>query len=246
MAKRQRESALHGDRALHSSEQSILLMTIQPHDPQPRKREFNHHGLSPTAENRGRPKPKGDAIMLIRRIAVYSSIAALTLGLAAGNASAAISYSAYGHWPPDWPKELDAWRGSATTFSYAPSNEAGFYTVSFKDHKAFENGWPALLTVERKADAALILVSEPLHDEVHKRMKRKPRGTPTVQITAHWRLDGDGKIRQGQVIHRIRLFVDGKVVDLNRIRIPDGLRIEDRRNLPVHKEEEERKGEEKK
>jgi hypothetical protein len=176
--------------------------------------------------------------MLIRRIAVYSSVVALILGLAAGIAPAAISYSAYGHWPPDWPKELDAWRGCATTFAYAPSNEAGLYTVSFRDNEAFENGWPALLTVERKADAALIFVSEPLHDEVHTQLTRKPRGTPTVQITAHWRPGEEGKPRHRQVIHRIRLFVDGKVVDLNRIRIPDGLRIEDRRNLPCDTEEE--------
>jgi len=167
--------------------------------------------------------------MLTERVAGYLSIALLVLGFGADIALAAVSYVRGGHWPSDWPKELDAWRGCATTFRYAPSQLSGVYTISFEDREAFENGWPALLKVERTRDATLILVSDPVKEFSHEKLKHQPPGRPSVQITCHWRIEKNSVVRRGDVIHRIVLCVDGKIVDLNRIHIPTGFKIEYRR-----------------
>jgi hypothetical protein len=167
--------------------------------------------------------------MSTKRVAGCLGITLLALGLGAGITSAEESYSGHGEWPPDWPKELAPWRSHATTYRIAPAYESGVYTVSFKDRKAFEKGWPALLRVARKRDATLTLVSNPVEDLTREKLGHKPPGRPSLQITCHWRTGEDGKILQGEIIHSLVLSVDARIVDLNRIRIPGGFEIEDRR-----------------
>ena len=169
--------------------------------------------------------------MLGNRITPYVVVALVLVGLGGDAALARESCAAHGTWPADWPKGLDAWRDRATTLRAAPLGQDGFYTVTLEDRGAFEHGWAALLEVPRSDRATLTLVSEPPEDVARKRLGGRCPGRPVVQVR-YYRSFGEKGKKSREVAVGITLFVDGKIVDLNRVRIPAGYKIEDRRTLP--------------
>ena len=169
--------------------------------------------------------------MLASRIAPYVVVALVLFGLTADVALARKSCSSHGTWPADWPKGLDAWRDQATTLRAAPLGQDGFYTVTLEDREAFEKGWAALLEVPRADHPTLTLVSEPPKDVALESLGGRRAGRPVVQVR-YYRSFGENGKKSREVAVGITLFVDGKIVDLNRVRIPAGYKIEDRRTLP--------------
>jgi hypothetical protein len=170
--------------------------------------------------------------MLGNRITAYVVVAMVLLGLGGDAALARKACSTHGSWPADWPKGLDAWRDRATTLRAAPLGQDGFYTVTLEGREAFEKGWAALLEVPRADHPTLTLVSEPPEDVARKALGGRCPGRPVVQVR-YYRSFGENGEKSQEVAVGITLFVDGKIVDLNRVRIPAGYRIEDRRTLSV-------------
>ena len=168
--------------------------------------------------------------MLGKRITPYVVVALVLVGLGGDAALARRTCSTHGSWPADWPKGLDAWRDRATTLRAAPLGQDGFYTVTLEDRKAFEHGWAALLEVPRSDRATLTLVSKPPKDVAREALGGRCPGRPVVQVR-YYRSFGEKGKKSREVAVGITLFVDGKIVDLNRVRIPAGYRIEDRRTL---------------
>ena len=168
--------------------------------------------------------------MLASRIAPYVVVALVLFGLTADVALARKACSAHGSWPSDWPKGLDAWRDRATTLRAAPLGQDGLYTVILEDREAFEKGWAALLEVPHVDHPTLTLVSEPPKDVALESLGGRRAGRPVVQVR-YYRSFGENGKKSREVAVGITLFVDGKIVDLNRVRIPAGYRIEDRRTL---------------
>jgi len=105
-----------------------------------------------------------------------------------------------------------------------------------EDREAFEKGWKALSQVPHTDDATLTLVSQPVKDLAREELGLKPPGRPVVQIR-YYRSFGNHGEDSREVAVGITLFVDGKIVDLNRVPIPAGWRIVDQRTLPVATDE---------
>ena len=160
----------------------------------------------------------------------------------------------HGAWSPDWPKELEPYRERASTISPHPVGGEIVYTLPFTDRSDFEKIWPVLLSLKSKG-APLILHSGSVklqrrwsHIEFCGKGADKdkdycdgwPEGTyPGVKIytSGHSTFPENSSAYKnwiashGQPTARIELFVDGKVIDLNRIRLPADTPIIDKRVL---------------
>ncbi len=147
-----------------------------------------------------------------------------------------IAYAAYslaleGKWPKSWPKELEPLRKQATTL-VGPEVEQWFYLIPFTKREEFVSAWPHLLKVKSKG-APIILVRGPKTDF----MAIKPagvlihtpaRGTPHPEQPLADFPAGNVRARWMWTTY-IELVVDGKVVDLNRIPLPEDTPIIDER-----------------
>ena len=160
---------------------------------------------------------------------VYAVIA---LGFASSAAWAYWSVSDHGAWPQTWPKELEPLRAQSGTINGGIANLA-IHHIPFKDRDSFEEAWPRIVSLKTK-DAPIFL----------------KRGS-----TPHWHF---GPTKGGVMIHcppggvdhpelakpiqdvedlhmrwrnttYIELFVDGEIVDLNRIPLPPDTPIIDER-----------------
>ena len=131
-----------------------------------------------------------------------------------------------GEWPTNWPEELEPLRKQARTL-VGPEELDRHYAIPFTKRDQFESAWPHLLEVNING-APLVLV----------------RG-------ANFFLGKDRKA--GVVIHcpplgksnhpaRIELVVDGEIVDLNRIPLPDDTPILDERFKDREKKSPKRSG----
>ena len=183
-----------------------------------------------------------------RLIGVYL----LVVLVCSGVSFAAIWGADRGAWSSDWSKELEPYRARASTISERPIGGGYVYTIPFADRADFEKAWPLLVSLKSKG-ASLILRSGGVE------MKRRwmgaigyegkeysagwPQGTyPGVKIYApskSLRLKGSPDYASAEALDRsnvgrstteIELFVgDGKVIDLNRIRLPAETPIIDNR-----------------
>jgi len=96
----------------------------------------------------------------------------------------------------------------------------------------FEKGWDALLRVKRAEGTELTLISGPLWNPLPKLSKTKTPSPPALQLFTKSVKPKEGQTTFEEVIWKMTLAVDGRVIDLNRIRIPSGIKIVDRRRLP--------------
>jgi len=121
-----------------------------------------------------------------------------------------------GDWPSDWPEELDPCRKRAETWTGAVVPEgplaatSTIYRIPFSKNADFERVWPAFLRV--KSEGAPLT----LHSAAE--------GSALVQVCG-WVSPGR------QPGYAVELHVDGKVIDLNRIRLPGDTQIVDKRRL---------------
>jgi hypothetical protein len=147
----------------------------------------------------------------MKKAAVF--LAAIAAGAACSTASALWLVSDTGAWPKSWPKALEPLRVKSNSIEHGEANLV-IHHIPFTDRDDFEAAWPQLLKVKTKG-APIILVRSP--------------GT-------HWHF---GKTNAGVLVHEgqreqspwthIELVVDGEIVDLNRVRLPEGTPIIDER-----------------
>ena len=171
---------------------------------------------------------------------------AVLAGLAYCGVSFAYIWSAdHGAWSSDWPKELEPYRERTSTIT-TPNPPVGkiVYTIPFADRSDFEKIWPVLLNLKTKG-APLILRSGSVElrrswsaIDLNREEVDKPAGTyPGVKIytSGHSMYPENSPAyassiaSEGQPTAKIELFVDGNVIDLNRIRLPAETPIIDKR-----------------
>ena len=139
-----------------------------------------------------------------------------------------------GMWPKSWPIELEPLRKQSRTL-VGPTAPQSHYQIPFTKREEFESAWPHFLKVKSKG-APIILVPGPKTDF----MEIKPAGvlihsppvgndklaTPEEPIAAQTNV----RVRWMNTTF-IELVVDGKIVDLNRIPLPEDTPIIDERFL---------------
>ena len=131
-----------------------------------------------------------------------------------------------GEWPANWPAEMEPLRKLARTYE-GPKVLYRRYLISFDKREQFEAAWPHLLKVRGKG-APIVLKRGKTTDffRVH------PAGviilTPPVQVDRRG-ANPDRAPRGEMNATHIELFVDGQVVDLNRIPLPPDTPIVDER-----------------
>jgi hypothetical protein len=136
-----------------------------------------------------------------------------------------------GTWPESWPKELEPLRKQSRTFNGPVAPQHKHYEIPFTKREDFESAWPHLLKVKSKG-APVFLVRGP------SRLGGTKAGVwihcPPVlagnQVMPEAPLPGDPN-DSGRWLYTtcIELVVDGNIVDLNRIPLPQETPIIDKR-----------------
>lgn len=127
-----------------------------------------------------------------------------------------------GTWSKSWPKELEPLRKQARTFE-GPKDPLLHYAIPFTNRDEFESAWPHLLKIKSKG-APIVLRRGPsfwLGDKA------------TAGVCVHTPPAGQDPITDGkgnwEKTISIELIVDGEIIDLNRIPLPDDTPIIDER-----------------
>ena len=174
--------------------------------------------------------------------------------------SALVSYSPVKTWPKSWPPEFNGYLDRALHISPMTGGPAEeFYDIHFNDYRQFESLWPAVLKV--KTDGAPLTLKtfkpiegSPLVSDFYTKpylrilvppsnparkieVVRLPSGEPVEYLqldTDGWRPLGSGPRETGYAARartEIVLYVDGSVIDLNRIPLPRNTPIVDEREV---------------
>ena len=160
-------------------------------------------------------------------------LAMVCLGATFASVYGLYSVADSGQWPESWPKELEPLRAKSATF-IGPTFEARHYHIPFSDREEFEAAWPHLLKM-KTVGAPVILLKSPYNWVGHiaagvivhaPPASKEERAEPPVVTKPG---DSDSPRSNWRNGNYIELFVDGKVVDLNRIKLPgDGQIIDER------------------
>jgi hypothetical protein len=130
-----------------------------------------------------------------------------------------------GLWPTTWPPELDSLRETSRTID-GPLGGFVRYEISFTKRGDFESAWPHLLKL-RSPEYPLTLVRSP-----HKGSgAAQGRSMNAGVILSSWPTsvsDVNAKTKRSETT-AIVLVVDGDIVDLNRIQLPENTLIQDER-----------------
>lgn len=140
-----------------------------------------------------------------------AGLAMLLLGISVIHAD--YSVIGKGVWPRTWPVQLDRFREQSTTYE-GGRQDSIIHVIPFSSREDFEAAWPHLLKVRSPRGRLLLLAGA---DES---LGKTPAG---VRVNCPPR----GQESNQEVV--LDLIVDGRIVDLNRIRFPDGVVIQDRR-----------------
>lgn len=132
-----------------------------------------------------------------------------------------------GEWPETWPKALESLRGQARTLE-GPLAPQLHYQIPFTAREQFEAAWPHLLKVASQG-APLVLLKSP-----YTRLGKIDAGvfvhTPVRSIDKLKEFADKVNANDYRINSTyIELIVDGKIVDLNRIPLPPGTTIIDKR-----------------
>ena len=142
-------------------------------------------------------------------------------------------------------EELEPLRKDAWTWSHGRVHEGiawGSYDIAFKTREEFEAAWPYILKLHGKGVSVTLLRGP--HVRVWKTRPAKSQ-TAGVRIMFSTKMDKKrppkiklekttfsktgGVFATECTVRGIELVVDGKIVDLNRIRLPAGTQIIDKR-----------------
>ncbi len=138
-----------------------------------------------------------------------------------------------GLWPKDWPAQLEAFREESVTYA-GPKRLHLHYAIPFKTREEFESTWPHIVKV-KSPGAPIVLRRGPSHwfgreNGVWSDGKQKTGVCIHTPPEGETPATGD-QIKPGhleQTIY-IELFVDGEIIDLNRIQLPSDTPIIDQR-----------------
>jgi hypothetical protein len=165
------------------------------------------------------------------------AIVALVGCLLVSSASADYSVSDTGAWPSNWPKELEPLRKTSSTIQGSLADLVTHH-VPFTKREEFEAAWPHLLKIKTKGAPVILLKSPAKHWHFGETKAGVLIHTPSQQgdhiaVGEPTRAD---EVRS-RFIHTIyiELVVDGNIVDLNRIKLPDDGLIVDERFKPEQK-----------
>jgi len=134
-----------------------------------------------------------------------------------GPAYAEYSVSNEGTWPKSWPKELEPLRNRSRTFDGGGMPAVVIYEIPFTKQAEFESAWPHIVKLKSKGASLTLLRGRQLQPEYQV-------GTP---ISAGIRIFCPSP--QPGPAFQIELFVDGDIVDLNRVPLPADTPIIDKR-----------------
>ena len=135
-----------------------------------------------------------------------------------------------GNWPQAWPQELHSLRKQSTTIA-GPSLAQQKHIIPFTEREQFEAAWPHLLKVRTPGSAiTLRLVSstkptgsgQRAHPRVLVQVSPRPREQPATDVRPEDSVT-------------IVVYVDGNIINLNRIELPADTPIIDER-FPKHPE----------
>ena len=158
---------------------------------------------------------------------------AAAIGLCATGSVAHALYRVYdkGVWPANWPAELEPLRERSRTL-VGPEIDLRHYEIPFTERDDFESAWPHLLKV--KSEGAPVILLRPdekrfmtvdagvvIHSPPEGTDPRKHPETPIAGV--------DNLHERWMRTTYIELIVDGEVVDLNRIPLPEDGPVIDRR-----------------
>ena len=134
-----------------------------------------------------------------------------------------------GTWPKSAPKELEPLRKKAWTWWHGRTVKGrGQYTsyeIPFNDRAEFESYWPHLLKLKAETTTLTLVLGKVIR-AASAMSKFQNAGVRIVALASGDRLKPDEmKIR----VTDIQLVVDAKIVDLNRIQLPQDMRIIDKR-----------------
>jgi hypothetical protein len=148
-------------------------------------------------------------------------LAAVACVAASWRAAALSTGGPGGTWPATWPKELEPLRKQAWTWEHADSR-AKSYDIPFADRAQFEAAWPHVLAAAAldKRGMSVTLVRGP-------RLRVGANAKPTAGVQIF--LPGTWATTRPASLTHVFLVVDGDVVDLNRIPLPQGTTITDER-----------------
>ncbi len=159
-------------------------------------------------------------------------LGAITFFAISSAAYALYGFSNEGTWPKSWPKELEPLRKQSRTL-VGPHAPFEHYQIPFTKREEFESAWPHLLKIKSKG-APIILVRGPKTDFMEIKpagvlIHSPPAGTdkrtnPEEPIPAQTNV----RVRWTNTTF-IELVVDGDIVDLNHIALPEDTPIIDER-----------------
>jgi hypothetical protein len=190
-----------------------------------------------------------------RALAIVTAVTAFaTFPLYAEEEYAGYLMRQNGEWPTSWPKELDPLRhhaglGRFTGTFWRSGKDQLHFGIRFTTREECEAAWPHLLKVKSKG-APIILRSGPSFW-----LGWTSHGVCVHQQPAIWRVGGGNlpitktprdvkKLLSAQevrekTINSIELFVDGRIVGLNRISLPKDTLIIDKRVKDTEERENE-------
>jgi hypothetical protein len=157
-------------------------------------------------------------------------LAAVALFAVCSTVYALYEVSDRGEWPQSWPQELERLRRTSRTL-VGPMVAQQHFEIPFSKREDFESAWPHLLKVKSKG-APIFLVRKTYFFEV------KPAGVliHAPPVGNDKRVNPEAPIpAQSNPRTRwmnttfIELVVDGNIVDLNRIALPEETPIIDER-----------------
>lgn len=158
---------------------------------------------------------------MIRRSALL--MAALLCGFF-GSTAYGILVVSKGNWPQTWPQELGSLRKQSTTIA-GPSLAQQKHIIPFTQREQFEAAWPHLLKVRTPGSAiTLRQVSSTKPTDSGQRAHARV----LVQVSPRPREQPAADVRPEDSV-TIVVYVDGNVVDLNRIELPADTPIIDER-----------------
>ena len=158
-------------------------------------------------------------------------LALIAFCTACSTAYALYSVSNEGEWPKTWPKELEPLRKQARTY-VGPTLPQPHHAISFTKREDFEAAWPQILKVKSKGapiflrrgplffgemNAGVCVHCPPPQSAGHVQPE-KPVSGYDIKNPSCW-----------MFTNYIDLVVDGEIVDLNRIPLPDDTPIIDER-----------------
>ncbi|HEY1376884.1 MAG TPA: hypothetical protein VGF55_08815 [Gemmataceae bacterium] len=159
-------------------------------------------------------------------------LAAITIGAACSTAYGLYSVSDRGEWPTTWPAALNPLRTQSRTL-VGPMFAFRHYAIPFTTRDQFEAAWPHIIKVKTKGAPVFLLRGPNFFLENAKAgvvVHCPPEGQHKNPATPEAPIPGVTNPRERWMYTTyIDLVVDGQVVDLNRIPLPDDTSILDER-----------------